>query len=117
MMLMGPPDIAAQSRAGGEKPQTYDTAQETEDKLFDLCMWVPDHQTSDVRNPPNASKAYMDQVMAILERRAPKPMTLDDYLSVATNNVDVTQKGDWLADVFLKLGLGGKETSRTRIGG
>jgi hypothetical protein len=114
--LAGSPAVGAQNKAESPSPSAYDTAEETEDKIYDLSLWVLENLV-DLHRPPNDTKEYMDKVVAILERRPPRPVTFDDYQLLATTNADATGKGEWVADVFLKLGLSGKQTSRTTIGG
>ena len=112
---VGPVGVLAQNTSLTRSPP-YDTAEETESKIYDLSVWAL-MNTADLNHPANDTKEYMDKVVAILERRPPRPTSLEDYESVLTNNADATRKGEWLADAFLKLGLNGKQTSRTAIGG
>jgi hypothetical protein len=96
--------------------QTYDTPDETESKVYDLSVWALTNN-ADATRPVNDTQEYMNRVRAIIEKRMPRQISFEDFLSISTENVDATRKGEWLADVFLKLGPGGKQTSRSVIGG
>jgi hypothetical protein len=102
------------------KTAAYDTPEQTKKKLFDLAVWSTDAQVAGHERDKNFyiydTKEYADRVVAIVQKRQPRPISYDDYTSLETSGSDITELGEWFWSVVLKLGLKFQEMSRTSIG-
>ncbi len=116
--------VAAQTKpakpSAKRATQTYDTQERTEKKICDLAVWSLEAQVAGRERDSSylvyETNEYMEKVVAILQKRRPQPIGYEDYQSLETSGSDITDKGEWFANVVLNLGLKFREVSRTSSG-
>ncbi len=107
----------SQTKAPAKPAPAYDTPEQTKQKEHDLAVWTVNTQIAGHQRDPTfyvyVTKEYMEKVVAILQKRKPRPITYEDYENLETTDSDVSGQGQWFSETVLHLGLHYREMSRT----